>query len=290
MKTEMVGKTGVLIVPILLVAASAAGQVPSSLGSSAAPSTQGASSGDRMEQRDPKSPISGIADGRGPNGPVSLKILRPGPDEEIPLTGGATNGAEVHVTLDLKNYPTFFDAVTKSGQGLALFLDGLPYFMDYDVSKPWVFRRVSPGIHTLKAVPIRPWGEPIREKDAFGMVSFRVGPKSDKVAPVAEGPVLMVFTPKVGAKYAGAGAPSLRFDFLVRGCRVSEDRGADTCRVRYRIDDHPEVILTKTDSVPIVGLTPGRHGLSVGLTRDGKLIAGAFTLVQTSFEVTDIAR
>ena len=121
------------------------------------------------------------------------------------------------------------------------------------------------------------------------MVSFRVGPKSEKVVPAAEGPVLMVFTPTAGTKYSGAGSPSLRFDFLVRGCRVSVDRGADTCRVRYRIDDHPEVILTKTESVPLVGLSPGRHGLSVGLTRDGKLIPGAFTLVQTSFELTDIA-
>ena len=42
--------------------------------------------------------------------------------------------------------------------------------------------------------------------------------------------------------------------------------------------------------VPLTGLTVGRHGFSVGLTRDGKLIPGAFTLVQVAFEVTETTR
>jgi hypothetical protein len=82
----------------------------------------------------------------------------------------------------------------------------------------------------------------------------------------------------------------LKFEFLVRGCRVSEEHAPDTCRVRYRIDAQPEVILTAPGSVPLSGLKPGRYGLSVGLTRDGKLIPGTFTLVQTAFEVADASR
>ena len=87
-----------------------------------------------------------------------------------------------------------------------------------------------------------------------------------------------------------AEAAALRFEFLVHGCRVSEEREADTCRVRYRIDGQPEVILTKTDSVPLGAPALGKHGFSVGLTRDSKLIPGTFTLVQTAFEVTDTQR
>jgi hypothetical protein len=54
--------------------------------------------------------------------------------------------------------------------------------------------------------------------------------------------------------------------------------------------DRPEVILSRSESVPLTGLTVGRHGFSVGLTRDGKLIPGAFTLVQVAFEVTETTR
>jgi hypothetical protein len=218
---------------------------------------------------------------------VSLRILRPTPGEEIPLTGDAANGAQVLVTLELKNYETFFDPVTKAGQGVAIFLDGLPYFAHYDPSKPWAFRKVPAGTHTLRAVPIRPWGEPIRDEGAFSMITFQVGPKSDKSGPAADEPVLTIFTPKGRAKYSAAEASSLKFDFLVRGCRVAGEKGAETCRVRYRIDDQPEVILTKADSVSLAGLTPGRHGFSAALTRDGKLIPGTFALVQVAFEVTE---
>jgi len=201
-----------------------------------------------------------------------------------------SNGAQVQVSLSLKNYETFFDPVTKTGQGVAIFLDGLPYFIHYEPSKPWAFRRVPPGTHTLRAVPIRPWGEPIREEGAFAMVTFRVGPKSERNAPALGEPVLTIFSPKPRAKYSAGEAAALKFEFLVHGCRVSDDGGADACRVRYRIDSRPEVILTKSESVPLSGLSVGRHGFSVGLTRDGKLIPGAFTLVQVSFEVTGTVR
>lgn len=290
MKIFRVAGMGVHLAPILIAALAATGQPPPSSSSAAVPSPPVAFAGDGTTPRDPKSPVPGIADGRGPTGPVFLKILRPAQNEEIPLPGEAANGAEVHVAFDLKNYATFFDTATKSGQGVAIFLDALPYFTHYDVSKPWVFRKVPPGTHTLRAVPIRPWGDPIREEGAFAMVTFRVGPKSDKAAPIAGEPVLTVFSPKPRAKYSPAEAASLKFDFLVRGCSVSEERKPDACRVRYRIDDRPEVILSKSESVPLTGLTVGRHGFSVGLTRDGKLIPGAFTLVQVAFEVTETTR
>ena len=274
---------------ILLVAMDSPGPSPPSSGPAVVQSTPEASAGDRTP-RDPKSPVPGVADGRGPTGPVSLRILRPAPDEEIPLPGEVASGAEVHVAFDLKDYETFFDTATRSGQGVAIILDGLPFFSHYDVSKPWVFRKVPPGPHTLRAVPIRPWGEPIREDGAFAMVTFRVGPRTDKMVPGSGEPALVVFSPRQQGKYSATEAASLKFHFLVRGCRVSEEKAPDTCRVRYRIDDRPEVILSSPEGAPLDGLSVGRHGFSVGLTRDGKLIPGAFALVQLAFEVTETAR
>ena len=276
-----------LVTPLFLATLAAQGQPPAPAASAPAAPAPATPAQGATTPRDPKSPVPGVADGRGPTGPVSLKFLSPAPGEEIPLPGAVANGAPVEVKLELKNYETFYDPATKSGQAVAIFLDGLPYFTHYEPSKPWLFRKVAPGTHTLRAVPIRPWGDPIREDDAFAMVTFRIGPKSEKNAPSAGEPVLTVLEPKMRRKYAAAEAASMRFEFLVRGCRVSDGAEPDACRLRYRIDDRKEVILSKPESVPIDGLAAGRHVFVAGLTRDGKLIPGAYTLVQGSFEVTE---
>ncbi|MBK9088532.1 MAG: hypothetical protein IPL90_05600 [Holophagales bacterium] len=293
MKTAIRRGRGFLVTPLFLATLAARGQapapaapaVPAPAAQAPATSAEGATT-----PRDPKSPIRGCADGRGPTGPVSLKILSPAPGEEIPLPGAVANGAPVEVKLELTNYETFLDPATKTGQAVAIFLDGLPYYSHYEPSKPWLFRKVAPGTHTLRAVPIRPWGDPIREDGAFAMVTFRIGPKSEKNAPAPGEPVLTVLEPKLRKKYPTAEAASLRFEFLVRGCRVSDGSEADACRVRYRIDDRKEAILSKPESVPIEGLAAGRHVFVAGLTRDGKLIPGAYTLVQGSFDVTEAPR
>ncbi|MGZ6988841.1 MAG: hypothetical protein ACXVH0_07770, partial [Thermoanaerobaculia bacterium] len=52
--------------------------------------------------KDPKSPVAGFADGRGPSGPVGLKIVSPGADEVIPIpeaTAGQPPAKVAPVTL-----------------------------------------------------------------------------------------------------------------------------------------------------------------------------------------------
>lgn len=235
--------------------------------------------------RSPKAPAPGYADGRGPTGPVTLRILSPKQDDEIPLPGAVANGASVRVVLDLKNYETFFDPATKTGQAVALFLDGLPYFTHYNAALPWSFKKVAPGTHTLRAVPIRPWGEPIREPGAFASVTFSVGPRAEKNAPAPGEPILTILSPRFRSKIPAAQAQAIPFSFLVSGCTLAETKGPDTCRVRYRVDGAKEVILTDGKPVSIGPFAPGLHTLAAGLTRDEKLIPGAFTLVQGYFEV-----
>ncbi len=290
MRRGITGTRMILAVPTFLASSFAVGQAPAPLAPVPSPPLSAEHGAAGSTPRDPKSPVSGIADGRGPTGPVSLKILSPAPGEEIPLPGAVASGATVEVKLELRNFETFYDPATKTGQAVALFFDGLPYYSHYDPSKPWVFRKVTAGTHTIRAVPIRPWGEPIREDGSFAMVTFRVGPKSEKNAPAPGEPVLTVFDPKPRKKYPAAEASSMKFEFLVRGCRVTDGEGSDACRVRYRIDDRPEVILTKPDSVPIEGLAVGKHAFVAGVTRDGKLIPGAYTLIQGTFEVTGAPR
>jgi hypothetical protein len=240
--------------------------------------------------KDPKSPIPDCADGRGPTGPVELKILFPKPGEVIPIPRTAVGqphakGASVEVGLEVRNFETFRDPATKCGQGIALVFDNGPGAVHFDPSRSWVYPKVLPGTHTIRAFPVRPWGESIKEAGAFAMVTFSVDAKDGKNSPDPKGPLLTVSSPR--GKYTKG--ERVLLDFLVSGCTVTARDVSGSCRVRYRIDERPEVILASADSVWLTGLPVGRHAYVVGLTRDGKLIEGPFVLYQGVFEVVDSA-
>ncbi|MFI5121054.1 MAG: hypothetical protein ACHQM4_11605, partial [Thermoanaerobaculia bacterium] len=59
--------------------------------------------------KDPKSPVPGFADGRGPTGPVTLKIASPAANEIIPVPEAPAGqppakGAPVTLKVELTNY------------------------------------------------------------------------------------------------------------------------------------------------------------------------------------------
>jgi hypothetical protein len=238
--------------------------------------------------KDPKSPVPGAADGRGPSGPVELKIVSPKPDEVIPMPPAQAGqpepkGAPVTVKVELRNFETFEEAATKTGQHLEILVDSLPSSFPWrDATKPYTFKSLPKGTHTLRIVAVRPWGEAIKEPAALGTVTFHVGEKDGKQTPEPGVPMVTVVAPR--GKVKGAGGKVL-FDFLVAGCAVAENTVPDSCRVRYKIDTQPEVTLTKADPVWLEQLAPGRHVYVVGLTREGKIVPGAFALYQGAFEV-----
>ncbi len=239
--------------------------------------------------KDPKSPVPGFPDGRGPTGPVSLKIVAPKADEVIPIPPAAAgqaaaNGAPVEVKLELTGYETFQDPASKKGQYVALMLDNFPtVFAYYDVSKPWLFKKIPKGTHTLRAFPMRPWGESLKEDSAFASVTFSVGEKDGKNVNEPGAPILTVVSPR--GKVAPENGKVL-LDFLVTGCPIAE-KGADpnTCRVRYKMDTEKEVTLSKEEAVWLENVPPGKHAWVVGITKDDKIVPGAFTLVQGSFDL-----
>lgn len=239
--------------------------------------------------KDPKSPVAGLPDGRGPSGPVSLKIVSPKPDEIVaipPADAGqpAATGAPVEVRVELSGYETFQDPATKAGQYVGLVLDNISTtFAYYDVTKPWVFKKIPKGTHTLRAFPVRPWGESIKDDTAFAAVTFHVGEKDGKNVNDAAAPILTVISPR--GKVKGETGRVL-LDFNVTGCPVKEKGAApDSCRVRYKIDTEKEVTLEKEEAVWLENVTPGKHAWVVGLTRDDKIVPGPYTLAQGSFEL-----
>jgi hypothetical protein len=241
--------------------------------------------------KDPKSPVAGFADGRGPTGPVTLKIVSPARDEVIPIPEAAAGqppakGAPVTLKVELANFETFEDAATKTGQRLEILVDNISSTFPWrDATKPYTFKSLPKGTHMVRIFPVRPWGEAIKEPSALASVTFHVGEKDGKNTVEAGSPVLTVVAPRGKVK---GDAGKVLLDVLVSGCPVAEQSVADSCRLRYKVDTQPEVTLTKVEPVWLEGVTPGRHAYVVGLTRDQKVAPGAFALYQGSFEVESL--
>ncbi len=251
----------------------------------------GVAGGQEATPRDPKSPIPGHADGRGPTGPVELKIISPRPEEIVPIPPPApgqpaAKGAPATLKFELKNYETFLDPATRTGQGIAIVLDAHPPQVLYDSTKGWTYRSLPKGTHTVRAFPVRPWQESIKEPGAFATVTFHVGEKDGKNTPLPGAPLLTPNQPK--GKYPKSEAGRILLDFYVTGCRVVEGNSPDACRVRYRVDQLPEVKLTKWVPAWLENLSAGRHAYVLGLTRGERVIEnGPFNLVQETFEIEE---
>ena len=241
--------------------------------------------------KDPKSPVAGFADGRGPTGPVTLKIVSPAPDEVIPIPEAPAGqppakGAPVTLKVELANFETFEDVATKTGQRLEILVDNISSTFPWrDATKPYTFKSLPKGTHMVRIFPVRPWGEAIKEPSALASVTFHVGEKDGKNTAEAGSPVLTVVAPRGKVK---GDAGKVLLDVLVSGCPVAEPSVADSCRLRYKLDTQPEVTLTKVEPVWLEGLAPGRHAYVVGLTRDQKIVPGALALYQGSFEVESL--
>jgi hypothetical protein len=241
--------------------------------------------------KDPKSPVAGFADGRGPTGPVTLKIVSPAPDEVIPVPEALAGqppakGAAVTLKVELANFETFEDAATKTGQRLEILVDNISSTFPWrDATKPYTFKSLPKGTHMVRIFPVRPWGEAIKEPSALASVTFHVGEKDGKNTAEAGSPVLTVVAPRGKVK---GDAGKVLLDVLVSGCPVAEPSVADSCRLRYKVDTQPEITLTKVEPVWLEGLTPGRHAYVVGLTREQKVVPGAFALYLGSFEVESL--
>ena len=241
--------------------------------------------------KDPKSPVAGFADGRGPTGPVTLKIVSPAADEVIPVPEAAAGqppakGAAVTLKVELQNFETFEDAATKTGQRLEILVDNISSsFAWHDATKPYTFKSLPKGTHMVRIFPVRPWGEAIKEPSALASVTFHVGEKDGKNTAEAGAAMLTVVSPRGKVK---ADTGKVLLDVLVSGCPVAEQSVADSCRLRYKVDTQPEVTLTKVEPIWLEGLAPGRHAYVVGLTRDQKVVPGAFALYQGSFEVESL--
>ena len=240
---------------------------------------------------DPKSPIPGYPDGRGPKGPVSLKIESPAAGAVIPMPEAAPGqpapkGARVEVKVVVENYEVFKDEATGKGQHVQLVLNGRALPGWYAIDKPWIFPALPKGTYNLLALLQRPWQETIREAGGFAAVTFHVGEK-DAAKPVFDPaqPSLFVAAPR--GKFKKAEAAKVLFDVYVTGCKIGPATDPEACQIIYRLNQDPQQVLTAWEPVFWENVPPGKHSFVVALYKGEKRIEAPFSLAQGFFEVAD---
>jgi hypothetical protein len=241
---------------------------------------------------DPKSPIPGYPDGRGPKGPVVVKIVSPTADEVIPMPAVGLNqpppkGARVEVKVTVENFETFKDEATGRGQHVQLVLDGRALPDWFQTDKPWIFPALPKGTHTLLAFVQRPWEEAIREPGAFAAVTFHVAEKGGKPAFDMAQPAVSVGGPR--GKFKKAEAAKVVFDVYVTGCKVGPATDAEACQIVYRLNQDPQQTLTTWAPAIWENVPVGKHSYIVALYRGEKRIEAPYALAQGAFEVVDEA-
>lgn len=239
---------------------------------------------------DPKSPLPGYPDGRGPKGPVTVKIVAPVNDEVVPMPAAvegqpAPKGARVEVKVAVEGIEVWKDEATGKGQHVQLVLDGRALPDWYQIDKAWIFPALPKGTHTLLAFVQRPWDESIREPGAFAAVTFHVGEKNGKPAFDARQPTLTVTAPR--GKIRKAEAAKVIFDFFVTGCRVGAATDPEACQVIYRLNQDPQQVLTAWTPAWLENVPVGKHTFVAAIYRGEKRVDAPFALVQGAFEVVD---
>jgi len=187
-----------------------------------------------------------------------------------PLNGELVDGPSVIVKLtmtgDLRDYTLYQDSMTGMGNHIHLVLDNQPYEAYYDLTRPFEFKDVAPGLHTLRAFASRPWHESYKNEGAFQMVSFTVRDN----ASASEGlpgnvdlskPLLTYSRPK--GEYKGDQSDPIMIDFWLSNTKLKADGGAT--RVRYIIDDDEPRYADEWEPIWLSGWTTGKHSVRLEL-------------------------
>ncbi len=214
-------------------------------------------------------PLGPGTDGKPIDSNQSIELILISPQE-----GEVVTGSEVAVTFILKNY-----LLAEKGNHVHLILDNEPYIPWYDTSKPYVFKKVAPGPHVLRAFPSRPWHESWKYPESFSVVRFYVKEKTGVFALDVSQPFVTYSRPK--GEYAGEAAKRIILDFWLSNGQLSD--GGFT--VRYNLDGKT-VILTKWEPIWWEGLAPGMHTIVLELLdKTGALVANGWSRTERTFVV-----
>lgn len=180
----------------------------------------------------------------------------------------------------------------KQGQTLHLFVDDRPYFEinepiedvtnseEIDLDQLFITKlpfKLDPGIHILRVIPVRSFGESLKGDECFAASYFYMKDKKGK-APDLKRPYLTYNEPE---GVFSTEKPIL-LDFYISNTQLSQDG----YKVRLTLDGSDKRILTSWTPYYIYGLKKGDHTLKLELLDpEGRVIPSLFNDTQRTITV-----
>lgn len=183
----------------------------------------------------------------------------------------------VSVKMQVDDLELFQDPQLGMGPHLHVILDNQPYEAVYDVSKPFVFKDVAPGTHTLRVFASRPWHESFKNEGAYAQTTFHVFTKTQGNNPSSTLPLLTYSRPK-----GSYGAEPVMLDFYLSNAPlhlVAQERSDDNIldwQIRCTING-ASFFVNRWQPIYLQGLKPGKNWVHLELLDEKeKLISNAF--------------
>lgn len=220
----------------------------------------------------------------------------------FPSKGEIKTEAPIKIQLRLEAYPIGFNSdflrareVRDNGEGQAIhiILDGKESFsineaiddiseneeIDFDQTlEATIPYELSPGLHILRAFPVRSYGESLKGPNCFAASYFYFKTSQDKTTIDLSKPYLTYNQPDGEYK---AGMPIL-VDFMLTNAQLSNDG----YKVRLTIDGTDKRILTDWVPYYVYGLKKGPHTVKLELlTPQGSVIPPLFNDLQRTVVV-----
>lgn len=220
----------------------------------------------------------------------------------FPKTGQVITESPVNIQIRVESYALGVDsdfdrkkeiANSDNGQSIHIIIDNHPYFVAnealedaFDDNQPYnVFTvdinipfHLSPGMHTIRAFPVRSYNESLKGDRCFVSDTFYYMVKKETDTFDPNSTYLTYNEPR--GTYSGA--QPIMLDFYLTNCRLS----SDGFKVRLTIDGTVARILTQWVPYYIYGLKRGTHTIKLELLdANNKVVEGTFNTVTESISV-----
>ncbi|MDZ7956607.1 MAG: hypothetical protein RMY34_01655 [Aulosira sp. DedQUE10] len=189
----------------------------------------------------------------------ALEVYQPQVAIVTPQADEVLSDNQVTVRFQVKDLPIFKDPKWELGPHLHVILDNKPYIAVYDLNQPLVLSDLSPGTHSLRVFPSRPWHESFKNEGAYAQIKFHILAKTDDNNPNPALPLLTYSRPK-----GDYGAEPILLDFYLTNAPlhlVSQDNpndGISNWRIRCTINGE-SFVLDRWQAVYLKGFKSGKN-------------------------------
>ncbi|HEY4255341.1 MAG TPA: hypothetical protein VGM34_03230 [Chlamydiales bacterium] len=223
----------------------------------------------------------------------------------LPKSGAVLKGNPVWVQLRVDGFALGADsgqfdradeiAVSGMGQTIHLVVDDMPYFavnepaLDpfneqgfyYDTSYKFeIPKKLSKGLHVLRAFPARSYGESLKGEKTFFATTFYVGTNEDAKTIDLSKPYITYNEPSSQMELSTE--QPILLDFYLSNCELT----SDGYRVRLSLDGNVHRILSVWVPYYIYGLSRGKHTVRLELIdKHDKLVDGPYSDVSETIMV-----